>query len=73
MTNGAPAGRGYFDADGHVLEAEAEIAEFIEEPFFSGSRRGNLLPDFRPFPRPDIRGAEVAPGYVPPGASRPLA
>ena len=31
---------------------EAEIAEFIEEPFFSGSRRGNLLPDFDRFHGP---------------------
>ena len=71
MTNGAPAGRGYFDADGHVLEAEAEIAEFIEEPFFSGSRRGNLLPDFDRFHGPISAVLKSHPGtFLPAPAGR---
>ena len=71
MTSGARAGRGYFDADGHVLEAEAEIAEFIEEPFFSGSRRGNLLPDFDRFHGPISAVLKSHPGtFLPAPADR---
>ena len=47
------ADKAYFDADGHILEPEAEIAAFLEEPYASHTRnRGGFLPGFDQFHGP---------------------
>lgn len=61
------ASKGYFDADGHILEPEAEIAEFLEEPYNSHrTTRGGFMPAFDQF-----HGAVIAPYPSPPGTFIP--
>ena len=61
------ASTGYFDADGHILEPEAEIAEFLEEPYASHSRnRGGFLPGFDQFHGPMTAVNGTLPGTFQP-------
>jgi len=44
------ASKGYFDSDGHILEPEADIAAFLEEPYSRHrTSRGGFLPMFDQF------------------------
>ena len=66
------ANNGYFDADGHVLEPEVEIAEFLEEPYLSNWARGrSFLPPFEQFHGPQAAIYPRKPGtFLPAPAER---
>ena len=58
-------GKGYYDADGHVIESDAEIKEFLEEPFASMRISGGL-PSLDRFHTPGIHFKHLAPGTFEP-------
>ena len=60
------ASNGYFDADGHVLEPEREIAAFLREPYASFRGGWNILPHFDRF-----HGANQATNTEHPGTFQP--
>jgi predicted TIM-barrel fold metal-dependent hydrolase len=64
-------GNGYFDSDGHVLEPEAEIAEYLEEPYKNYSGRRSFLPPFEMFHGPQAAVIKSHPGtFLPAPAQR---
>ena len=61
----------YFDADGHVLEPEAEIAEFLEEPYLSNRGHRGVFPQYDRFHGGQQAVVKTHPGtFVPAPADR---
>ncbi len=65
------ASKGYFDADGHVLEAGAEIEEFLEEPYLRGRGGRDIFPAYDQFHGAVMAVVKSHPGtFVPADSDR---